>query len=120
MLLDLSGSLKISLLYNLVSLSHHGDFASYVHQYYQSGYLTYQDSGEVGRVCADHINSSVTNTDEVLARLGESTCAMLEYQELVDINIIVDTDVESKTKYVDIVSPISADKNFINADCSQR
>lgn len=103
-----------------LSLSHHGDFASYVHQYYQSGYLTYQDSGEVGRVCADHINSSVTNTDEVLARLGESTCAMLEYQELVDINIIVDTDIESKTKYVDIVSPISADKNFINADCSQR
>ena len=42
-----------------VSLSHHGDFASYVHEYYQSGYLTYQDTGEVGRVCADHINSTI-------------------------------------------------------------
>jgi len=102
-----------------VSLSHHGDFASYVHQYYQSGYLTYQDSGEVGRVCADHINGTVVNANDVLAKLGESTCAMLEYQKLVDINIVSD-DIESNTKYVDIVSPMAADKNFINADCSKR
>ena len=45
---------------------------------------------------------------------------MLEYQELIDISIIVDKSTDSKTKYVDIVSSMSAEKNFLNSDCSNR
>ena len=62
----------------------------------------------------------IVNTNEVLVRLGESTCQMLEYQELIDISIIVDESTDSKTKYVDIVSSMSAEKNFLNSDCSNR
>lgn len=43
-------------LYTLVSLAPHMDFSSYVHQYYKSGYLVYQESGMAGKVCADHMN----------------------------------------------------------------
>ena len=55
------------------------DFSSYVHQYYKSGYLVYQESGEAGKVCADHMNKTIP-TDEVgrvLNKLGESMCSLV-------------------------------------------
>ena len=104
-----------------VSLTPHLDFASYVHQYHKSGYLVYQDSGEVGRICADNINSSLYNVEAVLEKLGESTCNLLEYQEMVDVDIIVDNDnVDSKAKYVDMVSPMVGNKRFIDTPCHLR
>ena len=99
------------------------DFASYVHQYYPSGYLIYQSSGVVGKVCADNMNNSVAikTLDRVLTKLGESTCSLLEYQSLVDIEIVRDEIEESTSiKYVDMVSPMSRDKSFINAPCVQK
>lgn len=103
-----------------MSLSNQRDFASYVHQYHSSGFLTYQDSGEVGRVCADNLNLQA-NAKAVLNKLGESTCNLLEYQELVNIEIIQDEESElGKSKYVDISAPMSASKNFINAPCLKR
>ena len=47
----------------LVALAPHMDFASYVHQYYKSGYLVYQESGEAGKVCADYMNRTVPQGD---------------------------------------------------------
>ena len=82
--------------------------------------MTYQDSGEVGRVCADSVNLS--QTDQILEKLGESTCQMLEYQELVGIEVVQDKeeDLDVKNKYIDIASSVSAGKNMINSPCLQR
>ena len=67
------------------------DFASYVHQYYPTGYLVYQEAGEAGKVCADHMNKTVPKSEvgRVLNKLGESMCNLLEYRELKDIEIQV-------------------------------
>jgi hypothetical protein len=67
------------------------DFVSYVHQYYPSGYLVFQAGGQAGKVCADHMNRTVpeSEVDKVLDKLGQSMCKMLEYDQLDDIQIIV-------------------------------
>ena len=72
------------------------DFASYVHQYYKSGYLVYQEGGEAGKVCVDHMNKTVPKTEvgRVLNKLGESMCNTLEYRDLVSIEIMVDNEQE--------------------------
>jgi hypothetical protein len=72
------------------------DFASYVHQYYKSGYLVYQEGGEAGKVCVDHMNKTVPKADvgRVLNKLGESMCNTLEYRDLVSIEIMVDNEQE--------------------------
>ena len=77
-----------------VSLAPHMDFASYVHQYYNTGYLVYQEGGEAGKVCADDMNKTVPSEEvgRVLAKLGESMCNMLEYRDLQDIKIIRDKE----------------------------
>ena len=72
------------------------DFASYVHQYYKSGYLVYQEGGEAGKVCVDHMNKTVPKSEvgRVLNKLGESMCNTLEYRDLVSIEIMVDNEQE--------------------------
>ena len=112
-------------IFSVVSLAPSMDFASYVHQYYPKGFLVYQSSGVVGKVCADNMNNSVAikTLDRVLTKLGESTCSLLEYQNLVDIAIVHDSPVipgSPPHKYVDMVSPMSRDKSFINAPCVQK
>ena len=83
-------------LFILVSLAPHMDFASYVHQYYKSGYLVYQEGGEAGKVCVDHMNKTVPKSEvgRVLNKLGESMCNTLEYRDLVSIEIMVDNEQE--------------------------
>ena len=109
---------------HLVSLAPNAQFVSYVHQYFKSGYLVYQDSGEVGKVCADNMNTSIAShkMEYVLQNLGESMCSMLEYESMVDIKIVRDTiDLgAANSKYVDMVGPMTGDKNFINAPCTNR
>lgn len=101
------------------------DFSSYVHQYYKSGYLVYQESGEAGKVCADHMNKTIP-TDEVgrvLNKLGESMCSLLEYRDLKSIEIEIDDDETNKNsdvRYVDMVGPMSDDKSFINVPCNSK
>ena len=70
------------------------DFTSYVHQYYKSGYLVYQEGGQAGKVCADHMNKTVPKAEvgKVLNKLGVSMCNMLEYQDLVTIEIVRDEE----------------------------
>jgi hypothetical protein len=99
------------------------DFASYVHQYYKTGYLVYQDSGDVGKVCADKMNSSIPANEvtDVLHDLGKSMCTMLEYKNLIGIEVVKDTlNDDGSTKYVDMIGPMTADKSFINVDCPNR
>lgn len=77
------------------------DFASYVHQYYKTGYLVYQEGGEAGKVCADDMNKTVPSEEvgRVLAKLGESMCNMLEYRDLEDIKIIRDKEESTDIRY---------------------
>ena len=44
-----------------LSLAPHVDFASYVHQYFKSGFLIYQNSGNVAKVCADNLKIPINN-----------------------------------------------------------
>ncbi len=97
---------------SLVSLAPRMDLTSYVHQYYRSGYLVFQEGGEAGKVetklfkrsfphmilnlisqkvCADHMNRTVPREEvgRVLEKLGKSMCTMLEFKDLEDIRIKV-------------------------------
>lgn len=118
------------------------DFASYVHQYYDSGYLVYQEGGMAGKVCADDMNKTVPTEEvgRVLAKLGQSMCNMLEYRDLDNIEIQVglsntfnatsrirhtslsqvDTEDKLDIRYVDMIGPMSDDKSFINVPCNSR
>ena len=103
------------------------DFTSYVHQYYKSGYLVYQEGGAAGKVCADHMNKTVPKTEvgKVLNKLGVSMCNMLEYRDLINIEIVVDeegknAEVEPDIRYVDMVGPMSDEKSFIDVPCASK
>ena len=91
------------------------DFASYVHQYYRSGYLVYQESGQAGKVCADYMNKTVPadEIDGVLKKLGVSMCNMLEYRHLKSIKVVQDIENQSDVRYVDMIGPMSKEKSFI-------
>ena len=95
------------------------DFASYVHQYYDQGYLVYQEGGEAGKVCADHMNKTVPpeEVDRVLNKLGESMCNMLEYRDLNAIRVMEDEEKNPDIRYVDMIGPMSDDKSFIDVPC---
>lgn len=68
------------------------DFASYVHQYYSSGFIVYQQGGAAGKVCADDMVNSVPdgNIGGILDKLGKSMCNMLEYRDLEGVEIVED------------------------------
>ena len=95
------------------------DFASYVHQYYRSGYLVYQESGQAGKVCADYMNKTVPadEIDRVLKKLGVSMCNMLEYRHLKSIKVVQDIENQSDVRYVDMIGPMSKEKSFVEVPC---
>ena len=97
------------------------DFASYVHQYYDNGYLVYQEKGESGKVCADYMNKTVPKEEvgRVLEKLGKSMCNMLEYRTLQSIDVVQDTE-ENEVRYVDMIGPMSKERSFITVPCPSR
>lgn len=98
------------------------DFTSYVHQYYQSGYLVYQESGEAGKICADYMNRTVPHNEvgKVLDKLGKSMCSMLEYRHLHSINVVTDAEDDKEVRYVDMIGPMSEKRSFITVPCPTR
>lgn len=62
-----------------MSLAPHMDFASYVHQYYNKGYLVYQEGGEAGKVCADHMNKTVPQ-EEVVKDIQKTVARHYEHR----------------------------------------
>ena len=106
----------------LVALAPHMDFASYVHQYYKSGYLVYQESGEAGKVCADYMNRTVPQGEvgRVLDKLGQSMCNMLEYRNLKSIDIVEDSEEGTEVRYVDMIGPMSEKRSFIQVPCPSK
>ncbi len=102
-------------------------FASYVHRYYNTGYLVYQEGGESGKVCADHLNRSVPEPEmeRVLNKMGESMCDILDYQTLMHIDVRVDTEENNDIRYVDMVGPMSDKsrsnrRSFVSVPCVSR
>lgn len=105
------------------------EFAGYVPQYHRSGYLVYQEAGQVGKVCVEHMNRTVPPSElgGVLDKLGRSMCHMLEYRDLGSIEIRVDDEGEARddednpdVRYVDMVGPMADQKNFIDVPCLTR
>ena len=105
-----------------MALAPHMDFASYVHQYYKSGYLVYQESGEAGKVCADYMNRTVPKDEvgRVLGKLGQSMCNMLEYRNLESIDIVQDAEIDNEVRYVDMIGPMSEKRSFIEVPCPSK
>lgn len=105
-----------------LALAPHMDFASYVHQYYKSGYLVYQESGEAGKVCADYMNRTVPKSEvgRVLDKLGQSMCNMLEYRHLKSIDIVEDAEIDREVRYVDMIGPMSEKRSFIEVPCPSK
>ena len=102
-----------------VALAPHMDFASYVHQYYKSGYLVFQESGVAGKVCADYMNKTVPQNEvgRVLEKLGSSMCNMLEYRHMKSIDIVTDKEVDKEVRYVDMIGPMSQKRSFVQVPC---
>ena len=98
------------------------DFASYVHQYYQSGYLVYQEKGEAGKVCADYMNKTVPQDEvgRVLNKLGQSMCNMLEYRRLDSIDLVEDAEENKEIRYIDMIGPMSEKKSFVQVPCTSK
>ncbi|TRY68657.1 hypothetical protein TCAL_02473 [Tigriopus californicus] len=105
-----------------LSLAPHMDFASYVHQYYDKGYLVFQEGGQAGKVCADDMNRTVPSSEvgRVLDKLGQSMCNMLEYRDLKSIALQTDTEENEDIRYVDMIGPMSDAKSFISVPCNAR
>ncbi len=98
-----------------VSLSNQTDLAGY--EYKNKGFLTYQQLGQVARVCADSINAT---SELLLTKLGQSTCNMINYHTLVDISIVQDpVGDEVDNRYVDIAGPGGA-AAFTNTSCLKK
>ncbi len=101
------------------------DYTSYIHQYYSKGYLVFQEMGEAGKVCADHMNRTVPKEEmgRVLEKLGESMCDILEYEELTSIDIEEDEEESPDIRYVDMVGPMSrgkGGKSFVEVPCTNK
>ncbi|XP_040566515.1 uncharacterized protein [Lepeophtheirus salmonis] len=104
-----------------LSLAPHMDFTSYIHQYYNSGYLIYQDKGQAGKVCAEEMNKTIpTNeVDAVLNKLGESMCQKLDYKNFTSAELLMDEE-DGDIRYVDMTGPMSEEKTFITVPCDTK
>lgn len=55
--------------------------------------------------------------NQVLNKLGQSMCNMLEYQSLQSIDIVVDGETDKEVRYVDMIGPMSKKRSFVQVPC---
>ena len=74
------------------------------------------------QVCVDNMSKTVSKDEipKVLNTLGKNMCNMLEYQDLKDIQLTVDTDDDPEIQYVAMVGQLSDENSFINVPCPTR
>ena len=76
---------------------------SYTHQYHSQGYLIYQHQGQAGKVCADSLNSSLSQqqSETFIRSLASTTCSHLQYNEMSWAAVTRDQE-EAEVQYVGV------------------
>ena len=108
-----------------MSIAPNMEFSSYVHRYYNKGYLVYQQGGNAGKVCAGHLNRSVPDQELqlVLDKMGQSMCDILDFNSLDTIQVLADAENNERDsiRYVDMISPnANGVGTFITVPCLSR
>ena len=93
-----------------VSLSPALSVGSYTHQYHSQGYLVYQHQGQAAKVCAESLNTSLSQeqAQTFVRSLANTTCSHLQYDRMGWAAVTRDEE-EAEVQYVG-VSVVSTGK----------
>ena len=86
-----------------VSLSPALSVGSYTHQYHSQGYLVYQHRGQAAKVCADSLNTSLSQdqAQTFVRSLANTTCSHLQYDKMGWAAVTRDEE-EAEVQYVGV------------------
>ena len=98
-----------------VSLSPALSVGSYTHQYHSQGYLVYQHQGQAGKVCADNLNTSLSQqqAETFIRSLANTTCSHLQYNKMSWAAIARDEE-EAVVQYVGVRPRLAMHTSYNN------
>ncbi|KAK2708270.1 atrial natriuretic peptide-converting enzyme-like [Artemia franciscana] len=78
--------------------------ASYVHQYFNDGFVIYTEGVNAGKVCLDSFNSTEPSSKSrsFLEIFGESLCKQLSYRYMVSIDAVYDNERSGNSIYAQL------------------
>ncbi|KAF5279205.1 hypothetical protein FQR65_LT03452 [Abscondita terminalis] len=86
-------------------------------RYYSSGFVVFNEKGEVGKLCTENLNVSLplNKTNGILQTAAKSLCKTLSYNtfQLVD----VEKDQETNMSYVEMKDPTASAISFVRTPC---
>lgn len=86
-------------------------------RYYAEGFVTFNEKGEVGKLCTENVNRSlpVNQSTAVLQAAAASLCKTLSYEKVASVNVV--TDFENNISYVRMRNPTASEISFVRAKC---
>ncbi|XP_072393053.1 atrial natriuretic peptide-converting enzyme-like isoform X2 [Diabrotica undecimpunctata] len=89
-------------------------------RYYSEGFLTFNEKGEVGKLCTESINKSLplNQSITVLAAAATSLCKTLTYENMVSMKI--EYDFEENVPYVRMRNPTASEISFVRTKCPSK
>ncbi|XP_019866591.1 atrial natriuretic peptide-converting enzyme isoform X2 [Aethina tumida] len=89
-------------------------------RYYSEGFVTFNEKGEVGKLCTENLNNSLPSnqTTEVLHTVASSLCKSLTYQNVLSVQ--VEKDFELNVPYVSMKDPTASEISFIRTPCPSK
>lgn len=89
-------------------------------RYYSSGFVIFNEKGEVGKLCTENLNStlSVNETTEILYTVASSLCKTLSYKNVTSLQ--VEKDEEINISYVEMKNPLQSEIAFVRTPCKSR
>ena len=86
-----------------MSLSPALSVGSYTHQYHSQGYLVYQHQGQAAKVCAESLNTSLSQdqAQTFVRSLANTTCSHLQYDKMSWAAVTRDEE-EAEVQYVGV------------------
>nr|CAG4643728.1 EOG090X019S [Lepidurus arcticus] len=91
--------------------------ASYVHQYFQEGYVLLTEGNQTGKICLDNLNTTLPShkRDSFLDVFGESACRLMNYRTLDKIE--VKPDKKNTGVYAHLTEPSRWRASFDKGPC---
>nr|CAG4651597.1 EOG090X019S [Triops cancriformis] len=91
--------------------------ATYVHQYFQEGYVLLSEGNQTGKICLDNLNSTLPphKLDTFLEVFGESACRLMHYRSLEKIE--VKSDQKSTGVFAHLTEPSRFRASFDRGPC---
>ncbi|KAJ8984937.1 hypothetical protein NQ317_012187 [Molorchus minor] len=92
-------------------------FTPHLARYNPEGYVTFNEKGDVGKLCTENINQSLpaNQTFAVLHSVASSLCKTLTYENVLSVS--VEIDVENNVSYVEMKDPFATEISFIRSEC---